>query len=94
MTNCADRRGPAFESRPDHKSAGCALTRKSAISGEIVREIRRSGFRDLVAKSHVGGLLDSGGAFSAVSVARFTKGFRRKRSPEIDQLRRLAGARV
>ena len=47
-TSCADRRGPAFEGRPAHKSPDFGPTRKSAISGDIVGEIRKSGFRDLV----------------------------------------------
>ena len=50
-TNCADRRGAAFESRPAHKSPDFGLARKSAVSGEIVGEIRKSGFRDLVRNS-------------------------------------------
>ena len=41
-------RGPAFESRPAHKSPDFGSTRKSAISGDVVGEIRKSGFRDLV----------------------------------------------
>ena len=62
----------ASGSRPDNKSPDFAPTRKSAISGGAVREIRKSGFRDLVRNSWGGGLLDSGGAFSDVSVACFT----------------------
>ena len=38
--------------------------------------------------------MDSGGAFLGVSVARIRGGFRRKKGPEIDQLRRPAGARI
>ena len=38
--------------------------------------------------------MDSGGAFLGVSVARFRGGFRRKKGPGIDQLRRPAGARA
>ena len=56
--------------------------------------LRKSGNRDLVRNSHGGGLLDSGGAFSDVSVACLLAGFRRKRGPEIDRLRRPAGGRV
>ena len=51
LANCADRRGAMFESRPAHKSPDSWLTRKSAISGEIVGDIRKSGFRGLVGKS-------------------------------------------
>ena len=51
LTDCADRRGIAFESRLAHKSPDFGLTRKSAVSGEIVGEIRKSGFRDLVRNS-------------------------------------------
>ena len=35
MTNCADRRGLAFESRPARKSPDFGLTPISAISGDI-----------------------------------------------------------
>ena len=45
-TNCADRRGPACESRPAHKSLGPGPTRRSAISGDSVRGIRKSGILD------------------------------------------------
>ena len=41
-----------------------------------------------------GGLSDSGGARSDVSVACFIGGLRRTQGPEIDQLRRPARARV
>ena len=51
LTNCAERRGYASESRPAHKSPDFGPTRKSAVSGEIVGEIRKSGFRDLVRNS-------------------------------------------
>ena len=44
-------RGPAFESRPAHKSPDFGPTRKSPISGDFVGEIRKSGFRDLVGTS-------------------------------------------
>ena len=44
-------RGSKFESRPAHKSPDFGLARKSAVSGEIVGEIRKSGFRDLVRNS-------------------------------------------
>ena len=54
---------------------------------EIVAPGSRQGFMG-------GGPLDSSGAFSGVSVARFRGGFWRKRGPEIDHLRRPAGARV
>ena len=47
-TGRAGRRGPAFESRPAHKSPDFGPIRKSSVSGEIVGEIRKSGFRDLV----------------------------------------------
>ena len=86
-TNCADRRGPAFEGRPDHKSPDFEPTRKSSTSGYIVGEIRKSGSRRDVIE-------DSGGAFSDVSIARFTGGVRRKRGPEIGNLRRPTGART
>ena len=65
MTTCADRRGPAFENRPAHKSPAFGPMRKSTISGDVVGEVRESGFRDLVRTS-----LGSGGAFFDVSVAR------------------------
>ena len=94
LADCADRRGSAFEGRPAHKSPDCGLTRKSAVSGEIVGEIRKSGFRGPVRNSYGGGLLDSGGASPDVSVVCFREGFRRKRGPEIDQSRRPAGVRV
>ena len=93
MTDCADRRGSAFESRPARKSPDFGLARNSAISGDAAGEIRKSGFRDLVRNSW-GGLLDPGGAFSDVSVARFGEGSKRKRGPEIDRLRRPLGVRV
>ena len=48
LTNCAERRGYASESRPARKSPGFGLTRKSAVSGEIVGDIRESGFWDHV----------------------------------------------
>ena len=48
LTDCADRRGPACESRPAHTSPVLGPTRRSAISGDSVRGIRKSGFRDLV----------------------------------------------
>ena len=51
LTNCADRRGSAFGSRPARKSPDFWPTRKSAIFGDIVGEIRKSGFRDLVRNS-------------------------------------------
>ena len=51
LTNCADRRGPAFEGRLAEKSPDFGPTRKSAISGNIVGEIRKSGFRGLVRMS-------------------------------------------
>ena len=92
MTNCADRRGSACESRPAHKSSDFGLTRKSAVSGEIVGEIPKSGVRHIV-RIPRGGLLGCGGAFSDVSVACLGEGSRRKRGPEIDQLRRSARAR-
>ena len=94
LTNCADRRGPASESRPAHKSPDFGPTRRSAISGDTVGEIRKSGFRDPVRMSCGGGLLGSGGAFCDVSVARCTGGFRRQRGPEVDHWRRPAGARI
>ena len=94
LTNCADRREPAFESRPAHKSPDFGPTRISAISRGIVGGIRKSGSRDLVRASRGGGLLDSGGACSDVSAPRFTGDFRRKQGPEIDQLRRQAGSRI
>ena len=93
LTTRADRRGPAFESRPAPKSPDFWPMRKSAISGDIVGEIRKSGIRDL-ARISWGDLLGSGGACSDVSVACFVAGFRRKLSPEADQLRQLAMARV
>ena len=55
--------------------------------------LRKSGNRDFGISPgiHVGGgLLDSGGAFPDVSVARFRGGPRRKRGPKIDQVRRPA----
>ena len=55
LPDCADRRAPAFESRPAHKSPDFGPTRKSAISGDIVGGIRKSGFRDLVRMSYGGG---------------------------------------
>ena len=177
MTTRADRLGSAFDCCPARRLPDFGLTRKSAISGDIVRDIRNSGFRDLVENScggvssgipaarllpsprrvldaaagkkrgpgtgrfrrpagvraresprpqtarfradakicdvrrHCrgspeigisgsrqevigGGLLESGGAFSDVSAACFLAGFRRKRGPEIDRLRRLAGVQV
>ena len=54
LTTCADRRGPAFESRPAHMSPDFGPMQKSAISGDIVGEIRKSGFRDLVRNSSAG----------------------------------------
>ena len=75
-----------FEGRPAHKSPDFGPIRKSSVSGEIVGEIRNSGSRQDV--------MDSGDAFFGVSAARFRGGFRRKQSPEIDQLRRPAGARI
>ena len=51
LTTCADRRGRAFESRPAHKSPDFAATQKSAISGDIVGDVRKSGFRELVRMS-------------------------------------------
>ena len=54
----------------------------------------KSGIRGPVRKLYGGGLLDSGGAFAGVSVARFREGFRRKRGPETDHLRRPEGARI
>ena len=47
LTNCANRRRPAFESRPAHTSPDSGPTRKSAVSGNTVGEIRKSGFRDI-----------------------------------------------
>ena len=49
------RRGPAFEGLPAHKLPDFGPTRKSATPGEIVGEIRKSGFRDLVRTSYGGG---------------------------------------
>ena len=43
--------GPAFERRPAHKSPDFGPTRKSAISGDIVEEIRKAGLPDLVRTS-------------------------------------------
>ena len=54
MTDCADRRRPAVESRPAHTSPNFGPTRKSAISGYIVGEIRESGFRGPVRMSYGG----------------------------------------
>ena len=85
MADCADRLGPAFGSRPAQKSPDFGPARKSGISGDVVEEIRKSGFRDLGRKSYGGSLLDSGCAFSDVSVARFTG-----RSGD-DGVRKLAG---
>ena len=65
FADCADRRGPAYESLP----------------------ARMSGNRVI-------GLVNSGGAFSGVSVARFSGGSWLKRGPKIDQLRRPAGAHI
>ena len=42
LASCADRRGPAVESRPGHKSPDFGLTRESAISGDIGRGVRNS----------------------------------------------------
>ena len=50
-TGRAGRRGPAFGSRPAHKSPDFGPIRKSSVSGEIVGEIRKSGFRDPVRMS-------------------------------------------
>ena len=43
LTNCSDRRGPALERRPVRNSPNFGPTRKSAISGDTVGEIRESG---------------------------------------------------
>ena len=69
LTNRANWRGPAFEGRPAHKSPDSGPTQQSAISGDAAGGIRKSGFRDLARAPYWGGLLDSGGAFSGVSVA-------------------------
>ena len=92
MTDCAGRRGSAFESRPAHKSPDFGLTRESATSGDI----GKSGNRDFEISSriHGGGLLDFGGAFSDVSAVCLGKSSRRKLIPEPDRLRRPAGVRV
>ena len=69
MTTCADRRGPALESRPARKSLNFGPRRKSAISRRHCwgnPEIGISGSRQDVIG---GGLSDSGGACSDVSVA-------------------------
>ena len=60
------------------------------------RLLGKSGNRDFGISSgiHGGGLLDSGGAFSDVPIACFGAGFRRKRGPKIDRLRRPARVRV
>ena len=91
LTTCADRRGPAFESRPARKPPDFGPARKSASSGDTARGIWKSGSRDLDRTSW-GGFSD--GAFSEVSVARFRVGFKRQRGPEADYLRRPAGARI
>ena len=67
MTNCAGQRGAAFESRPAHKSPDFGSTRKSAISGDVVEGIRKSGFRDLVMASYGGGILGSVARLEGVS---------------------------
>ena len=46
--------GVALESPPAHRSPDFGPTRKSAISGDILEEIRKSGFRDLVRNSYEG----------------------------------------
>ena len=92
-TGCADRRGSKLGSRPPANrpiSGRCGNLRFPAtLSG-------KSGNRDFGISSgcNWGGPLDSGGAFSDVSVARFTRGLWRKRGPEADLLRRSAGVRV
>ena len=48
LSDCADPREPAFESRLAHKSPDVGPTRKSGVSGGGVGEIRKSGFRDVV----------------------------------------------
>ena len=53
---CADRRGPALESRPAHESLDFGPTRTSALSGDSVGRIRKSEFRDLVENSSWGGV--------------------------------------
>ena len=47
LTNCANRRRAAFESRPAHTSPDSRPTRKSAVSGNTDGKIRRLGFRDI-----------------------------------------------
>ena len=90
LTVCADRRGSVFESHPARESPDFGPTRKSAISGDIVEEIRKSGFRDLVRMSKGGVYWVPVARFRGVSVACFREGFRRKLDPETDQLRRPA----
>ena len=56
LTNCANRRRPAFESRPAHTSPDSGPTRKSAVSGNTVGEIRKWGFRDIARAPWRGGV--------------------------------------
>ena len=78
LTNCAERRGSAFQIRPARKTPDFWPTRISAISGDIAGETRKSGFQDLDRNLRGGGgLLHSGGASPDVSVARCIEGFAR-----------------
>ena len=103
---CRRKRGPG--NRPIAPTGGGPCLRAAPptyrpISGRR-RNLRfpgtfwgKSGNRDFGISSGIhmgGGLLDSGGAYSDVSVARFRGGFRRKRGPKIDRLRRPAGVRI
>ena len=52
--NCANRRGSVFGSGLARKSLDFGPTPKSVISGDILGDIRKSGFRDLVRMSYGG----------------------------------------